>query len=144
MLHPNLFTTFTASAAATHKIFYRFSFSREKIQSHKFRESFKDELQQRSLYSATTYVQKFEKMFFSIFSMNFESISRAEVFLALSLKIVAHHYRRKTDVVTGSVTRKKSPNVHKSCPKIISLNKWKILTALQKLPKNVGDLCKVQ
>ena len=28
----------------------------------------------------------------------------------------------------------------KSCPKMISLEKLKIMTTLQKLPKNVGDL----
>ena len=39
-----------------------------------------------------------------------------------------------------SVTSKKLPNVYKSCPKMISLEKWKILTSLQKLPRNVGDL----
>ena len=39
-----------------------------------------------------------------------------------------------------SVTRKKSPNVHKSCPKMIPLEKWYNLTYLQKLPKIVGDL----
>ena len=38
-----------------------------------------------------------------------------------------------------SVTRKKSPKVYKSCPKMISLEKLKILTPLQKLPKNGGD-----
>ena len=38
---------------------------------------------------------------------------------------------------------KKPPNVYKSCPKMISLEKLKILTSLQKLPKNVGDLGKV-
>ena len=38
--------------------------------------------------------------------------------------------------------QKKSPNVYKSCPKMISIEKWKILTPLQKLPKNVGDLGK--
>ena len=42
-----------------------------------------------------------------------------------------------------SVTRKKSPNVYKSWPKMISLEKLKILTPLQKLPKNVGDLGKL-
>ena len=46
-------------------------------------------------------------------------------------------------VPTTSVTRKKSPNVYKSCPKIISLEKLNILTPLQKLPKNVGDLGKL-
>ena len=33
----------------------------------------------------------------------------------------------------GSVTSKKSQNVFKSCPKLISLEKLKILTPLQKL-----------
>ena len=42
-----------------------------------------------------------------------------------------------------SVTRKKSPNVYKRCPKKISLEKLKILTPLQKLPKNVGDFGKL-
>ena len=36
-----------------------------------------------------------------------------------------------------------SPNVYKSCPKTISEEKIKMLTPLQKLPKNVGDLCKL-
>ena len=40
----------------------------------------------------------------------------------------------------SSVTSKKLPNVYKSCQKIISIEKLKILTPLQKLPKNVGDL----
>ena len=31
----------------------------------------------------------------------------------------------------------------KSCPKMISVEKLKILTPLQKLPKNVGDLGKI-
>ena len=38
---------------------------------------------------------------------------------------------------------KKSPNVYKSCPKMISLEKLKILTPLQKLLKNVWDLGKL-
>ena len=42
-----------------------------------------------------------------------------------------------------SVTSKKSPNVYKRCPKMISQEKLKILTPLQKLPKNVGDLGKL-
>ena len=46
-------------------------------------------------------------------------------------------------VLTGSVTSKKSPNVFKSCLKINSLEKLKILTPLQKLPKNVVDLGKL-
>ena len=36
--------------------------------------------------------------------------------------------------------QKKSPNVYKSCPKMISLEKWYNLTPLQKLHKIVGDL----
>ena len=41
------------------------------------------------------------------------------------------------------MTNKKSPNVYKSCPNIISLVKLQILTPLQKLPKNVRDLDKL-
>ena len=41
-----------------------------------------------------------------------------------------------------SVTSKKSPNVYKSCPKLIALEQGKIMTPLQKLQKNVGDLGK--
>ena len=41
------------------------------------------------------------------------------------------------------MTSKKLPNVQKSCPKLISLEKIKILTPLQKLLKNVGDLGKL-
>ena len=39
--------------------------------------------------------------------------------------------------------QKKSPNVNKSCLNMISLEKLKILTPLQKLPKNVLDLGKL-
>ena len=42
-----------------------------------------------------------------------------------------------------SVTSKNSPNVYKSCPKMISIEILKILTPLQKMPKNVGDLGKI-
>ena len=41
-----------------------------------------------------------------------------------------------------SVTRKKSPNVYKSCQKMISLEKLKILEPTQKLPKTVGEIAK--
>ena len=43
----------------------------------------------------------------------------------------------------SSVTRKKPPNIYNSCPKMISLEKWWILTPLQKLPKNRGGLGKL-
>ena len=42
-----------------------------------------------------------------------------------------------------SVTSKKSPNVNKSCQKMISLAKLKILTPSQKLSEYVGDLGKL-
>ena len=43
----------------------------------------------------------------------------------------------------NSVTSNKLPNVCKSCQNIILLEKIKILTTLQKLPENVGDLGKL-
>ena len=45
--------------------------------------------------------------------------------------------------ILSSVTSKKLPNVYKICPKMISLEKLKILTPLQKLLKNVGDFGKL-
>ena len=42
-----------------------------------------------------------------------------------------------------SVTRKNIAKFYKSWSKMISLEKWYILTHLQKLPKNVGDLGKL-
>ena len=44
--------------------------------------------------------------------------------------------------LAASVTSKKSPNAYKSYPKMISLEKLKILAHLQKLSKNVGDFVK--
>ena len=52
------------------------------------------------------------------------------------------HYRLQVQQPT-SVTRKISPNVYKSWPKMISLEKGYILTPLQKVPKNVADLGKL-
>ena len=46
-------------------------------------------------------------------------------------------------LLTLSVTSKKSPKDNKSSQKMITLEKWNILTHLQKLPKNVGDLGKL-
>ena len=43
----------------------------------------------------------------------------------------------------SSVTSIMSPNVYKRCTKMISPEKLKILTPIQKLPKNVGDLGKL-
>ena len=42
-----------------------------------------------------------------------------------------------------NVTSKKLPNVYKKCPNMISLEKLRILTPLQKLPKNEGELGKL-
>ena len=53
---------------------------------------------------------------------------------------MAHFEKNKEGI---NVTRKKSSNVYTSCPKMISLEKLKILKPLQKLPKNVGDLGKL-
>jgi len=39
--------------------------------------------------------------------------------------------------------RKRLPKVYKSYPKMISQEKLKIMTTLQKLPKNVGNLGKL-
>ena len=39
--------------------------------------------------------------------------------------------------------QKKIANFYKSCPKMISLEKWMILTPLQKLPNNVCNLGKI-
>ena len=51
---------------------------------------------------------------------------------------------KKSDfITTTSVTRKKLPNVYKSCLKMILLEKWWILTPLQKMSKNVGYLGKL-
>ena len=48
-----------------------------------------------------------------------------------------------SQISVSSVTSKKSPNVCKSCPKMVSLEKLKILTPLQKLPKNIEYLGKL-
>ena len=53
-------------------------------------------------------------------------------------RYVRHNYMCL--ILRSSVTSKKSPNIYKSCPKMISLEKFQILTPLLKLPKNVGDL----
>ena len=45
--------------------------------------------------------------------------------------------------VVVSVSSKNSPNVYKSCPKMISLKKLNILATWQKLHQNVGDLDKL-
>ena len=63
-------------------------------------------------------------------------------FFFFKATIAKNGYRQKIRVAT-SVTRKNLPNVYKSCPKMISLEKIQILTPLQKLHKNVGDLGKL-
>ena len=53
---------------------------------------------------------------------------------------MSNNQKKHLHLFQSSVAGKKSPNVNKSCPKMISLEKLKILTPLQKLPKNVGVL----
>ena len=48
-----------------------------------------------------------------------------------------------TDQSRNQCDQKKSPNVYKICLKMISQEKWKILTTLRKLLKNVGNLDKL-
>ena len=67
----------------------------------------------------------------------------ALAFISCSYLVEGQKLGFKTCLQTISVTRKKSPNVYKSWPKMISLEKWEILTPFQKLPKNVGDLGKI-
>ena len=43
----------------------------------------------------------------------------------------------------GQCSQKILPNLYESCPKMISLEKWMILTPLQKLPVNEGNLGKI-
>ena len=64
-------------------------------------------------------------------------------FLRFSVKPSAMQVRMQEGryrYVGGSVTRKKLPNVYKSCLKMISQEKRQILTPFQNLPTNVGDL----
>ena len=46
-------------------------------------------------------------------------------------------------LAAASVIRKKSQNVYISCPKLISLQKLKLLTPLRNLPKNEEDIGKI-
>ena len=57
--------------------------------------------------------------------------------------ILGTSFNVNTKAPTTIGTSKKSPNVYKSCSKMISLVKLKILTPLQKLPKNVRNLGKL-
>ena len=58
--------------------------------------------------------------------------------MCLHLQICTTKMKMPRSFVAGSVTSKKSPNVYKSCLKMISLERFKILT-----PKNVVDLGKL-
>ena len=50
---------------------------------------------------------------------------------------------KKTQVIPRQCDQRKIAKVLKSCPKMISLEKLKILAPTQKLPKTVGDLGKL-
>ena len=64
-------------------------------------------------------------------------------FKGLSVKPNLVLYLNVAIYYSVSVTSKKLQNVYKSCPKMIPLEKCKILTPFHTLPKNVGDLCKL-
>ena len=66
------------------------------------------------------------------------SFSLSTFFISLSLSL-----SNSQSFLRPSVTSKMSPKVYKSCPKMISLEKLKIWTPLQKLPNNVRDLGKL-
>ena len=51
-------------------------------------------------------------------------------------EVAAENCWKNLDV--NSVTSQRSPNVYKSWPKMIWLEKWKISTFLQKIAQNVG------
>ena len=59
----------------------------------------------------------------------------------LTTSIILLNY--KIDPYKVNVYNINLSNAYKSCPKMISLEKLKIFTPLQKLPKNVGDLGKL-
>ena len=63
--------------------------------------------------------------------------------MIMNVLSVLLRYTKSQLLIIISVNSRTSPNVCKSCPKMISLEKWKILTPLQKLPKFVGDLGKI-
>ena len=55
---------------------------------------------------------------------------------------IEQQQKGKKAVCDSVCDQKKSPNLHKSCPKMIALQKLQILTPLQKLPKNVENWSK--
>ena len=56
---------------------------------------------------------------------------------------IRYHSLNRIIILWIDCDQKKSLNVYKTCPKMILLEKLKILTPLQKFPKNVGDLGKL-
>ena len=62
---------------------------------------------------------------------------------AAKCKVVLKPFLLFHSVCCMQCDQKKSPNVYKSCAKMISQEKWMTLTHLQKLPKNVRDLYKL-
>ena len=76
-------------------------------------------------------------------------VEHEEFRLVLEIKIrnqkwvKGHHISEDSAVPYKQCDYKKSPNVYKNCPKMILLEKWLILTPLQKFRKNVRDLGKL-
>ena len=81
-------------------------------------------------------------------SEKFEDLARKKVFTSQYTIIIIFDDGQSKNLFfhfffSTSETRKKSPIVYKSCPKVISLEKGYILAPLQKLPKNLEDLDKL-
>ena len=79
--------------------------------------------------------------FFRSLSLGIRQARRGKLLSERRLSFVRYFQVKMSD--THSVTSKKFPSVYKSCPKTILLEKLKILTPLQKLPKNVWHLGKL-
>ena len=83
-------------------------------------------------------------MFYNI-NYRKESMLHIPFLMETCAKILPHFYTSTNSfsLIWGQCDHKKTPNVYKSCPKMISHEKWMTLTHLQKYPKNVRDLDKL-
>ena len=89
--------------------------------------------------------------FYQLLIINFFHLFILSLFITLSICVPVYHYQYLSIYqskinwrrLVSSVTRIKLPNVYISCPKMISQQKLKLLTPLQKLPKNEEDFGKI-
>ena len=65
------------------------------------------------------------------------------VSIEIAMKSLGMLQKCYSTLIIGSVTRKKSPNVYKSCPINYFCRKMIDFDTFTKLPKNVGDLGKL-